>query len=181
MRRWLPLLILIAAAVPAAPAENPEPAPPPAERVQQLQRNYKLIEALVHGGLRLAEEGDALKRAEQCNGVAERLAHEIWQAAECRESARVTELGEHLCALLQYGVAVNLNLARKRIANNSNLAKSLEQISQRSAQLIQPLEEQLLRAGDPADKQEVEQVLRALQDGRTEVEKAAREQADAGR
>jgi hypothetical protein len=170
----IPLLlaVFVTALVPLAGAQDPVPRPDTAARARLFQRNRDLIQTLVQGGLRLAAADDALQRAECCSRVAEHLATEMQQAALNHEEARIAELGVHLGALLETGVAANLSTARKQIPVGSTLERNLREVRDRTAQFVEPLEEQLLRVNDPDDRQGVRHTLRALQVGRTEVERA---------
>jgi len=196
MRR-IPLLlaVFIAALVPQAGSEkgthlfSPDPFLPwfqekkgekrcvpfsdvAAARARLFQRNRDLIQTLVQGGLRLAAADDALQRAECCSSVAEHLATAIQQAALNQEKARVAELGLHLRALLETGVAANLSTARSQIPIGSTLEKNLREVRDRTAHLVEPLEDHLLRVVDAEDQEGIRHTLNALQVGRTEVEKA---------
>jgi hypothetical protein len=169
MKYTAPLLaVCIAALVPVALAQNPDHA----VRARLFQRNHQLIETLVKGGLRLAGAEDALQRAECCSGVAEQLATEIQRAVRSQEKERVTELGFHLRALLETGIAANLSMARKQSPLGSTLEESLRAVRDRTAQLVEPLEEQLLTATNSEDEHGIRHTLKALRVGRTEVEKA---------
>jgi hypothetical protein len=173
MKRIVPLLaVFISVLVPSAGAQDSGPPTDDAVRVRLFQRNYALIHTLVKGGLSLASADDALQRAECCSGVAERLATEIQQAALNHDKGRVAELGTHLRALLETGVAANLSTARKQIPVGSTLEKNLREVRDRTAHLVEPLEEQLLNVADADDEQGIRHTLKALQVGRTEVEKA---------
>ncbi len=173
MKYGVPVLaVCIAALVPVAGAQNPALPPDDAVRAHLFQRNHELIQTLVRGGLRLAGAEDALQRAECCSGVAEHLATEIQRAVRSQEKKRVTELGAHLSALLETGVAANLSTARKQIPIGSTLERSLREVRDRTAHLVEPLEEQLLNATDVEDEQGIRHTLKALQLGRSEVEKA---------
>ncbi len=167
---WLPLCVVVL--VPAVVAEDPPRQPSVAEQARQFQRNRELIQMLVQEGLRLASEEDPLKRAEVCNAVAECLANAIRQAAENREKARVAELGQHLHALLEQGVAANLNTARAQIPVGSTQEKALKEIRDRATELVLPLVQQLQQTADPEDNEELHHTLKVLHDGRAEVERA---------
>jgi hypothetical protein len=166
MRRLLFLPLLAAFLVPAALAEEP----PTVERAVQVQRNYGLIQTLVESGLHLAAEEDPLKRARQCLDVAGRLAEEIRQAAEKREELRVIELGEHLHALLEQGVAGNVGLARRQIPLGSTAEKSLRQACDQAAVLVRQLEEFLQSTSEPHDSAEMKLMLRGLHSGLEAIE-----------
>jgi hypothetical protein len=90
---------------------------PPADRsaddvkvqAEHLRRHGELVRGLVDDGLVLADTDDALGRAHYCaETMAPRLTGELHRSAQARESRRVAELGQHLQALLQQGVADNL-------------------------------------------------------------------------
>jgi hypothetical protein len=161
-----------AALVLLAGAPHPAPQLDAAARARFFERNRDLIQTLVEGGLRLAVTDDPLERAECCSGVAESLAAAIQQAARKQDGAHVAELGLHLRALLQTGVAANLSTARRQIPLGSMLEKNLREVRDRTAHLVEPLEEQLLHLTDREYQQEIRYTLKALQVGRTEVENA---------
>jgi hypothetical protein len=163
-------MVVTAALVPLAGAQHSLSRPDAALRAHLFQRDRELIQTLVEGGLRLAAAEDALERAECCSGVAERLATALQQAAVNDEKARLIELGVHLRALLESGVAANLSTARRQIPVGSTLEKNLRAVRDRTAHLIEPLEVQLLGVIDPEET--IQHTLEALQVGRTEVEKA---------
>lgn len=172
MKRIALLAVCLTLLVPLAGAQDAAPLPTDHVRARLFQRNQELIQSLVEGGLRLAAADDALQRAECCRDVAERLATEIQQAVAQREQARVAELGCHLRALLESGVAANLSTARKEIPVGSTLEKNLRDVRDRTAHLMTPLEEQLLRETDTEAEPAIQHTLEALQVGRTKVEKA---------
>jgi len=157
--------------VPAALAEDPAATPTP-ERAIQVQRNYRLIRTLVESGLHLAAEEDPLKRARQCLDVAGRLAEEIRQAAEKREELRVVELGEHLHALLEQGVAGNIALARRQIPSGSTAEKGLREACDQAAAFVRQLEEFLQSTSEPFEGAEMKLMLQGLHAGLDAVEKA---------
>ncbi len=152
-------------------------APSPAQLARQFQRNRGLVQALVHGGLRLAGENDPLKRADYCTGLAECLVDEMRQAADDRETARVAELGQHLHALLEHGVAANLSTARDAIPPGSMEEKGLQDLQERTARVLRPLEERLQRNGDPEGRDDLLRARKAVSEGRTVVEKALKDKA----
>jgi hypothetical protein len=162
-------MIALAPLAGAQDASSPSDA---AVRARLFQRNHDLICTLVKGGLRLAAAEDALERAECCSGVAEQLATEIQQAFQNHEKSRVAELGSHLRALLETGIAANLSVARSQIPVGSTLEKTLREVRDRTSHLVEPLEEQLQSETDALDEQGIRHTLKALQVGRTEVEKA---------
>jgi hypothetical protein len=154
-------------------AGDPEPATEldPAEAVRQFRRDRKLIESLVESGLRLAGEEDPLKRADQCNVLAEQLSQEIQQAAADREGQRAEALGNHLNALLVRGVAGNLTLALGSQEPDAPPAPEMKRIAEQAALALKPAEEEL---GRPAHdgQASLQQALKFVHGGRAAVEKA---------
>lgn len=141
MKRLWPLPIAAIFLTTLAWADDPAPAPSDAERAQLFQRDRALIQVLVRGGLRLAAEEDALGRAGSCADVAEQLAAEIRQAADSRQGDRAAELGDHLRALLDDGVSLNLNGARSIIPPGSADEKKLHAVHERAKKLNRFLED----------------------------------------
>jgi hypothetical protein len=164
------------------PAAERPPTPPPAaspvvpsdatERAQRFRQDCSLIQILVQTSLQLARREDPLERADLCYSLAERLAAELQRAADQREKARVRELGQYLRTLLEEGIAFNLSLARKAAPRNSAREDRLQGVSDRVRRLVQPLEEQLRRDATPQEEDDLQPTLRALRDGRQEIENA---------
>jgi hypothetical protein len=172
MRRLLliPLaLVAVNALVWAADAPANREA---AERARRLQRNRPLVEELVEGGLRLAGEKDALRRADRCNDLARHLADEIGTAADHNEGARAAELGQHLNDLLEQGVAGNLSEARSHIPAGSSEEEQLRDVHDRAAGLLGPLEQQLQNVADPRTRDDLRHTLGAVQAARAHIGKA---------
>jgi hypothetical protein len=145
---------------------------PAAEHARQWQRNRDLVKTLVDSGLSLAGEDDVLKRADQCAGLAAHLAGEIRQAARQREGPRISELGQHLQTLLEQGVAANLTRARDAATGGTSLEQQLKKLQEQTANVVGPLEDELLRSQDAETREDVQRALRSLHLGRTFVEKA---------
>jgi hypothetical protein len=172
MRRRF-LLAALPLAILATLAWADEPSPRSAvEQARQWQRNRELVKVLVDSGLHLAGEDDVLERASQCAGVASQLAGEIRQAARQREGGRVAELGQHLQALLEQGVAANLTRAREAAPNGTSLERQLKKLQEQTASVVGPLEDELQRSVDAETREDVQRALKALRTGRTGVEKA---------
>lgn len=171
-RLWL-LVVVIGPPAAFAWAEGPPSAATGGGRLLQLQRNHALIQTLVDGGLRLAKEEDPLQRASCCKGLAESLAGEIQQAAVDREGPRALELGEHLQAMLERGVAGNLSRERGRFPVGSAREKQLHQVGDRMIEILKPLEGELQGATE-ADRDTMRRAIKAVRAGRTQVENALR-------
>jgi hypothetical protein len=120
---------MIGLAALATAGESSSPGP---ERILQAQRNQRLVDKLVDGGLNLARETDRIKRAEYCNNLAKSLADEIKQAADDHDGDRVVELGRHLQELLKNGVAANLGKERRQVVAGSAREKDLARVKDES-------------------------------------------------
>jgi hypothetical protein len=142
---------------------------PDAERVRQFERDQNLIQTLVESGIELAGEDDPLRRAAQCNKLADRFAREISQAAAAKNSPRVKTFGEHLQDLLTVGVAGNLAVARGSLPAGSPQERTLVEFGKEVKQL-----EANLGRTTQVDGKEVFSALTAVRHGREEVEKAIR-------
>jgi len=122
-----------------ATAQVPQPVSPGPERILQAQRNQKLVEKLVAGGLNLARAADRLDRAKYCNDLARSLAEEIKQAADDHDGDRAIELGRHLQDLLKNGVAANLNKERSQFPQGSARETDCTRIRDDSDRITAPL------------------------------------------
>jgi hypothetical protein len=176
MRRAI-LIVPVAAALAAFVwAEGPGPEAPAGDAVRRFRRDQELIATLVEGGIELANEEDPLRRAAECNKLADRVAGEIRRAGAIRDSARVAELGPHLQALLENGVAGNLAVARTQIARGSAGERKLLEFSK----VVQRMEEDLGRVPGPAARS-MGPALSAVRQGRARVEKAIQGPGNPGR
>jgi hypothetical protein len=165
MKRYFALSLLIVTLAALASAEERPAAPPGPERILLAQRNQKLVDKLVIGGLDLARAEDRLARAKCCNELAKSLAEEIKQAADDHDSDRAVELGRHLQALLKNGVAANLSRERTIIPQGSARESELRQVSDDSTGITGPLLNDLPETmkENPAALSEVLQVIREAQ------------------
>jgi hypothetical protein len=66
MKRNVSLSLLMIGFAALATAQAPQSSSPGPERILQAQRNQKLVEKLVAGGLNLARSADRLDRANYC-------------------------------------------------------------------------------------------------------------------
>jgi hypothetical protein len=148
----------------------------PVEQARQFQQNCGLILALVNSSIRLAAEADPLARADvliQRNGVTERLAQEIQQAAVNRDGARAAELGQHYRSVLRGGVAANLTSASRIVQPGSTGEQDMRRIGARAVAVCEPVQQQLqLAAEDLATRDDMQRAWQAVRDGRSEVERA---------
>jgi hypothetical protein len=139
MKRYFALSLLMMSLAALALADEPSVASPGPARILQAQRNQKLVEKLVSGGLDLARAADRLDRAKCCNELAKSLAEEIKQAADDHDGERAVELGRHLQALLKNGVAANLVKERSHVPQGSARESELRQVRDDSTGITAPL------------------------------------------
>jgi hypothetical protein len=150
-----------------------EPLPPGAsDELRRFIRNKPLFSALVNGSVLLAKEKDVFKRAQLCTVVADCFVKEIQDAASKRDGPRAVELGQHLHDMLQRGVAANLDTVVNNTPAGSARDADFVKLSEDVAKAIVPLEEQLQSAGDAQTREYLQQTLRVVRDGRSEVAKA---------
>ncbi len=128
MKRYFALSLLMVSLAALALADEPSVASPGPARILQAQRNQKLVDKLVDGGLDLARAVDRVERAKCCNELARSLAEEIKQAADDHDGDRAVELGRHLQALLKNGVAANLLRERTIVPQGSARESELRQV-----------------------------------------------------
>jgi hypothetical protein len=106
----LSLLVLAPALIGQVLADDDSPTP--TDRARALQRDQQMVQALIASGLQLAAEKDPLRRADQCNRLADHYAVEIKQAVKNKDAVRAAQFGQQMQALLTRGVAQNLAVAR---------------------------------------------------------------------
>jgi hypothetical protein len=167
----------------AQPGGEAAASPAAVERARQFRRNRVLVEKLVQYSLYLAAEEEPLRRAGHCTDLAESMADEMQKSAQNKEGPRVLELGQHLNALLRYGVAANMNAVRGQaevIPPESSLAKQLQEVQERTKLAVGPLEQYLEQATDGGDRQELRAALKAVHDGRMEVDRAVKGRSKLG-
>lgn len=167
----IPLAVVAGAAF--AWADHAVAPPSDGQRVQLLHRNLPLIEELVRGGLDLAGEPEAIRRAARCNLLAEHLAVAVKDAVDKKESARAHEMGDHLLTIVKFGIADNLRVLSAATTSGSTLDQDIRRVSEDAAKVVKPVEERLeqARRGDP---EEIAPALKAVRDGRLQLENAVK-------
>jgi hypothetical protein len=170
MRRWLVVLVVVPLLAALVRADG---APTEEDEARRFHDNRALIKTLVDGSLRLAAEDDPLVRADCFAGLAECLADEMGHSAGLQDGARVEELGTHLDALLQGGLAPNLQLARARIPEGSADERKMHAVRDRAAAAAARVEARLQETGGE-DGGAMQRTLRGVHQGRAEVEKAVK-------
>jgi hypothetical protein len=167
---WIACLVLLDGSNDLTVLSDP---PPP---WQQLTRNRNLIEALVTSGLILAAEEDALRRAEQCTGLARHLVDEIQQAADRDDDDRAAELAGHLHDLLRGGVVRNLNTVRDQTPPTSTRLQALRDAGAEAQRVTDPLEKRF-QTHSQTNPGELGRVLQSIHDTRAEMEKILKSSA----
>jgi hypothetical protein len=174
MRSLAGLVIVVAPMVGFVLGEGPPTDPPLADPVRQFQRDEGLIVSLVEGGLLLAAAEDALKRADTCNGLVDKLTQEIRQAATDSDVPRAAALGRHLHAMLVGGVATNVKLARDVLPPRSPREQELRRITEKSAALTHRAEEALRNLAERGKQDTMEMLAQSVFQGGKTVENAFR-------
>jgi hypothetical protein len=156
-------------------ASTPQAPPAAAERLERLQEDRNLIVALVDGGLRLAAEDDPLQRAQTCNALVGHLAREVKQAAARKNRSRAADLGRHLQALLERGVASNLSLARSQMPQDSPVIADVQRLGQEAVEVMGPAMREL-EASPEQEVPDMHSTVQGLSRARAEIEKVSKSQ-----
>jgi hypothetical protein len=139
------------------------------ERARQLERDQEMIQALVKGGLDLAGEEDALKRADYCNLIASGLAREVKKAVAKKDGIQAALFGKQMQDMLVQGVAVNLSTAREALLPNSPGHQDIAKVGEKVADVAKSIEQEVERVADPENMQPT---LQAVADGKNQVDLA---------
>lgn len=162
MRRSLLSLFAFAALSTWVGAQGP--APLPAEvQVKQFKANQFLIADLVDHGVRLADAGDPLDRAEECRKTALTLARSLERAADAGDADRVAEFAGLYGAVVRDGLVPNLAEARKNIHKGSPRWDDLQRLSERAAANHAEARKSIPTTGPVGDSDKVKAALRALE------------------
>jgi hypothetical protein len=157
-----------------APPQTASPPQPDARRFLQLHRNRVLIQAAVDSGLSLAVERDPLKRADTCNGLAQRFAGEIRQAAMNREGDRAAEMGLHFHVLIKRGVAGNLTAVRGQTPVGSAREDEMRRVRDQVRAITRPLLDELRQNLGKGDQDDLQDVVKRIYEARDEVDQVYR-------
>jgi hypothetical protein len=169
-RRLRPLVLCLAVtALPVAGVALADDEPSPDERARQLTRDLLLIETLVDGSLKLAAEDDALRRADHCNRLADKLAREIKQAMGKKEAGRANQLSLQMQELLTRGVASNLTVARAELGKDSAREGEFTRLAKEADFVAKDLE---VEAGNHPELNFDKTTIQAVSKGRLEIEAA---------
>jgi hypothetical protein len=175
MSRSLALLLAPALAGGLALADGP--APEPAERAGQLRRDRRLVAALVEGGVQLAAQDDAVRRAAHCNRIAESVAAAIREAVQTNDRSRAGELGNHLRQLLTRGVANNLSTAHAALPADSPRHGEIRRALDDARAVSRPLRQKLNEIPQQ-DREGLTELHHALDAGHGALEKALPDEPD---
>jgi hypothetical protein len=166
-RRWLLTLLFCGVTLLTVQAQDEGS---PAEAIAGLRRDLPLLELLVDEAIELANETDALGRAELANHLAERLTQELGAAIVMDDLPRVVELGRHIETTLMQAVAGNLCRARSG------------EMRQHDVERVQA---QALRIGHTATYElsrlprgthaEIDRLIRALPETKARIDQAIKE------
>lgn len=104
-----------------------------------------LLGVLVLQAIQLAEENDPLRRAECCNDVAEHLVQGILLASSGGDTDRAARLGGFLNAVIDRGVASNLQRYQAAGPEDTRQAE-VGRIGERSSRTVEVLEKNLEQA-----------------------------------
>ena len=167
-RNWLLLTVLVSSAFAGHLLAGPGTV---LNRAKQLQRDQSLIQAIVDGGVKLATEDDPLKRAEECNRMADILAGEAKLAFLAKDSERAVDLSDHMQQMLVQGVASNLSMAKSAMGPNSPREKDMARVGAAAFNAAKKIEDEINRhpAFAPAKMQST---LKNIDKGKIEVQKA---------
>lgn len=161
-------------ALAAAPAVVHQGSPA-AEAAKNFLRDRDLIEILVAESQKLAAERDPIEKARHCQAVAQKFATAIQTAAAGGDGARAEELGKHLGAQMKRGVAANLEVVVRKTPASAPVGSARDRdmldVAREVAGVMTPLEDQLQKNPEPQAQEALRRALRAVYDGRTEIEK----------
>jgi hypothetical protein len=141
--------------------------PPAAMDTEPNGQERPAFVALVHYGLKLAEEVDPLRRAELSAEAANVLAQATVALAASGQTAHADAMGAYLGDLLGRGVASNLDRVESS-ADKAMFKTEIMKVRQQTAQAIAVLEKNLAGAS-PAAQAGLEQAIKAATPGRDKV------------
>lgn len=113
--------------------QGPAPRRTASEEAELLKLNRTLLEGMLDDGVKVADAGTRLERAAACRRAADRLAAELAQAARLENADRVSEIGDHLTALLTDGFLPPFAAARSEIQPDSPEFGRLQELHRESA------------------------------------------------
>jgi hypothetical protein len=143
----------------------------PTERARDLQRDQALVQMLIDSGLKLAAEKDPLRRADQCNRLADKFAKEIKVAVQQKDTQRAALFGEQVQALLTKGVAANLTCARALPEPDPSREPEILRLGVEASVTTKSVEDEL--ASHPElESENMHLTLQAVARGKAEVDKA---------
>jgi hypothetical protein len=123
---------------------------PPADDLPPLQiplvsgSTRDLVGLLVAEGVRLAEEGDPLRRADYCLDLGDQLVQTILQVAAASDAEEARLLGEHLGDVLARGVAANLK--RAEVEGDARRLAEYQRLGERGVKVAAVLRQKLDQA-----------------------------------
>ena len=170
MKTILHVGVLVAASACALAGHVLAQQDPPADRAHELKRDQQMVQTLIASGLKLAAEKDPLRRADQCNRLADRYAAEIKLAVQAKDAGRAAQLGQQMQALLTRGVAQNLAVARTAPEPDEPEIHRLGAWVTITAKAV----EDELGNHPELEREEMQFTLQAVAQGKAEVEQAVK-------
>lgn len=128
MGRWAVCLIVFAGLSVVVGAQTESTTLSEPDSVQQhmlFRQNRDLFDTLIDSSVQVSATDDPIKRVESGRTVIDGLLLEIERAGRVGDDERVTELGQHLKAVLGDGILPNMRQARGRIPRGSQEEKAL--------------------------------------------------------
>lgn len=103
------------------------------EEAELLKLNRQLLEGMLDDAVLVADAGTQLDRAAACRRAADRLSAEMRAAARLENADRVSEIGDHLTALLTDGFLPTFSAARDHVRAGSPEFDRLQELHRESA------------------------------------------------
>lgn len=103
------------------------------EEAELLKLNRPLLEGMLDDAMLVADAGTQLERAAACRLAADRLSDELARAARFEDANRVSEIGDHLTALLTDGFLPAFTAARDHVRAGSPEFDRLKDVHRDSA------------------------------------------------
>jgi hypothetical protein len=142
--------------------QGPAPRRTAAEEADLLNQNRQLLEGMLDDGILVADAGTPLERAAACRRAADRLAAELAQAARLDNADRVSEIGDHLTALLADGFLPPFAAARAEIRAGSPEFGRLQELHRESAMHLNAAVSALATRGELASSPRVKALREKL-------------------
>jgi hypothetical protein len=170
------LLLFFLAAILVAPlAAEDSPIPvTTAEQARRFEQDLPLLQCLIDASVRLADTEDPFRRAQDCEALGEKLAAALTEAVEKSDRDRISELSEHLYAVLTQGLTPNLRTLASQVPAGSTPAREMQALALRMQQDLERLEERLEKENSRVGTPTVEQATRLVREARSQMLRESR-------